>query len=459
MTHSRLLIVFLVALGAAAILALPVPVGTGPKVLPALALTVFTVSLWATGSVPEHRAAVAFFILALGFDIAPASVIFSGFRSSAFWLVFGGVIIGVAADRTGLGRVMAHGFVRRLSGSYVQLIAGIVIGAVALAFLIPAAIARLIILMPIVLGLADSLGLKPGSKGRIGMVLATTLGSFYIPMTILPANLPNMVLAGVADSLFDIKMTYGTYLLMHFPITGAIKACLMVAIISVMFRDKIQTGGSLDEDPPRLGSDGRRMAVIVAITLTAWITDFMHGISPGWVAIAAALVCVLPRVGVIGPADFKKNTSFQTLLFVVAVLALGTVVANSGAGALIADWILAATRFSPNDIFYDYAVFSGMSILFGMFATLPGAIAVLAPFAGEVAQASGVPLFTVLMMLVNGFSTVFFPYQSAPIMIGIRLGGVTMKDALFVTVTLSLMTITMLLPLNYFWWRWLGYFP
>ena len=58
-------------------------------------------------------------------------------------------------------------------------------------------------------------------------------------MTILPANLPNVVLAGVADSLYGLKITYGAYLLMNFPVLGALKALVLVAVICFFFNDPI----------------------------------------------------------------------------------------------------------------------------------------------------------------------------------------------------------------------------
>ncbi len=202
---------------------------------------------------------------ALGFSVAPPEIVFSGLRSSAFWLVVGGVVIGVAAERTGLGRYLAHFFTRRLDASYLQLIAGIVVGAVALAFLIPSSMGRLVILMPIVLGLADNLGLKPGSKGRTGMVLATTFGTFYVPLTILPANLPNVVLAGVSDTLYDLSITYGVYLLMNFPVTGVIKGGFLISMISFMFREEIPKTIGRNDEPLKLHSDGRRLAMILSV--------------------------------------------------------------------------------------------------------------------------------------------------------------------------------------------------
>ncbi len=458
MTRARLWVVPLVAAAAFTVLALPVPAGTGPQVLPALALTVFTVGLWATGSLPEYVTAVVFFVLALALGIAPPEVVLSGFWSSAFWLVAGGLVIGVAADRTGLGRFLAHAFLRRLSASYPRLITGIVLGAVVLAFLIPAAIGRLIILMPIILGLADKLGFAPGTRGRTGMVLATTMGSFFMPLTILPANLPNVVLAGVADSLYGLKITYGAYLLMNFPVLGALKALVLVAVICFFFDDPIAENAT-DVEKPRLSPEGRRLALIVGVTLAVWATDFVHGIQPGWVAVAAALICVSPGVGVIKATDFPGLGSFLILFFVAAVLALGNVVATSGAGALIAGKLLALTDFRPGGTGYAYGVFSAMSMAMSLFATLPGAIVVMAPFAAEVAEASGLPLLAVLMIIVNGFSTVIFPYQGGPILVGLRLGGVSLTDGLKVTLALAAITVVLLLPLHFFWWRWLGGLP
>jgi len=464
LSARRLIFVFLVA-AAAAVLLLPVSDTIGPAVMPALALTVFTVGMWATGAMPEHYTSVVFFILALVFQIAPVEVIFSGLKSSAFWLIAGGMVIGVSADRTGLGRYLAHAFVRRLNKSYLQLITGIVIGAVALAFLIPAAIARLIILMPIVLGLADQLGFKAdtkeetrgGNRGRAGMVLATTFACFFIPLTILPANLPNVVLAGVAESLYGLKITYGFYLLMQFPVTGALKGVLLIAIIHFLFRQPIPNPGQSAGPPPRLSPEGKRLAVIVGVTLCIWATDFIHGIAPGWVAIGTAIVCVMPGLGVVRPVDFRRTKGFQTLFFVAAVLALGSVVASSGAGSLITDGLLALNEFRPGHPANTYWAFSAIGMIISLFATLPGAIVVLAPFANDVAAAAGLPVMSILMVMVNGFSTVFFPYQSAPLLVGIRLGSVTLTDGLKVCLPLAILTVILLLPLNYLWWTWLGH--
>ena len=68
---------------------------TYPLLLPSLIVGV-TIVLWATSLLPEFITALLFFTAAMTARIAPPEVIFGGFASSAFWLVFSGFVLGVA---------------------------------------------------------------------------------------------------------------------------------------------------------------------------------------------------------------------------------------------------------------------------------------------------------------------------------------------------------------------------
>lgn len=455
----QLLIVAVLGLAACALLAVPLPEGRPDTIRPVLAITLFTIGLWATGALKEHMGALIFFVLAMMAVVAPPEVVFSGFASTAFWLVFGGVIMGSAAEQTGLGAYLGSNFARRIGGSYRHLILGIVAVATAIAFLIPTALGRMLLLMPIVFALADRLGFAPGSNGRKGMVLALVLGSMVAPLTILPANVLNAVLAGAAESLHGVTITYGTYLLMNFPVMGVLKSLIMVVLILVVYPARTPDKELTMEEPEPLSAEGRRLAWILLVTLLVWATDFLHGISPGWVAAAAGIVCLLPGIGVVHEDRFREAINIEMLLFVAGILGLGNTIASSGTGSLIADTLLAYANFSPDTPFHTYAVYIATGTVMQFFATLPGTIVVLAPFADTIAAASGLPILTVLMMQVCAFTTFFFPYQTAPLLVGVRLGKLAVIDAVRVMAPLGLMAFIAVLPLNYLWWKLLGYLP
>ena len=219
-----------VALCASLIIA-PDVFGLTPPVGRAAGLAGAAIGLWATGVIPEYLTALAFFLGAVLVSAAEPSVIFAGFASTAFWLVFAGMVLAGGVDRTGLGRRLAAVLIKRLDGSYARVIAGIVLVATGLAFLLPSTMGRVLLLLPIVLALAERLGFGPDSKGRTGMVLAALLGSYLMAAGILPGNVANMVMAGASETIYGLKLQYGPYLILHFPVLGIGKALVLVLAI------------------------------------------------------------------------------------------------------------------------------------------------------------------------------------------------------------------------------------
>jgi anion transporter len=422
----------------------------------AAGLTVLTIGMWATSALPEHLVSIIFFVLAIVLAVAPQEVVLSGFLSSALWLVFGGLVLGVAVQRTGLGEWLASGIVDRIGASYASVIAAVVIGNVVLGFLVPSAMARAVILMPIVVALAEQLGFRAGDRGRTGMIVTTAVCVYVLPATILPANLPNAVLLGAADTLYDIPITYGEYLLYNFPVNGAVKAVLLWALACRLFSatPKPRTDAAAEHTP--LTQDGRRLLVLLCACLALWITDRWHGIAPGWISTAAALICLLPGVNLVPHESFRRDVSFAMLIYVAGILGLGAVVAHTGLGNVFAQFVLAHAGLDPAAPGHAYTVLTFLSASTGLFATMPGIVAIMAPLAGELANATQLSLATVLMTIVNGYTLVAFPYQAGPIVFALILGGARFRDAVRLMLPLLAVSAVVLMPLTYLWWRFIG---
>lgn len=423
----------------------------------AAGLTVLTIGMWATSALPEHLVAVIFFVLAIVLSVAPQEVVLSGFLSSALWLVFGGLVLGVAVQRTGLGGWLASGVVDRIGVSYASVIAAVVIGNVLLGFLVPSAMARAVILMPIVVALAEQLGFTPGHRGRTGMVVASAVCVYIVPATILPANLPNAVLLGAADTLYGVQITYGQYLLLNFPVNGALKAVLLWALVCRLFPATLSSRPERAAAPAPLSRDGRRLLVLLCACLVLWVTDSWHGIAPGWISTGAAAVCLLPRVNLVPAESFQREVSLATLIYVAGILGLGAVVADSGLGVVFADFVLAYAGLDPGAPAHGFATLSFLAASMGLFATMPGIVAIMSPLAGELASATQFPLLTVLMTVVNGYTLVAFPYQVGPIVFALMLGGARFRDALRLMLPLLVISAIVLIPLTFVWWRCLGF--
>src|SRR6201996_6492573 len=191
--------------------------------------------LWATNALPEYLTSLLFFAPLTVFRGAPPSVAFSGFESAAFWLVLSGFVLGAAIKKVGLADRIANSLSALLSQSWLSMVFGVVCLTYALAFVMPSNMGRITLLMPIIMALADRTGLGEGSRGRIALVLAVGLGTYELSASILPANVPNLIMTGAAERAYGVQFNYLPYLLLHAPVVGVLKGILIVICLVRLF--------------------------------------------------------------------------------------------------------------------------------------------------------------------------------------------------------------------------------
>ena len=73
------------------------------------------------------------------------------------------------------------------------------------------------------------------------------------------------------------------------------------------------------------------------------------------------------------------------------------------------------------------------------------------------AEATGLPLATVVMTQVIGYATPLMPYQAAPIVVAMGMAGVPARDGLRLCLAVAAATLLVLAPLDYAWFRLLGW--
>jgi di/tricarboxylate transporter len=424
-----------------------------------LGITVMTLGLLVTGVLPGFMTALLFFLAAVLLQVAPPAEIFSGFYSAAFWLIVAGMVIGMAIKSTGLGDRIASLLGRHLEHSYLALIAGLMVVCSLLGFLMPSSMGRAVMMIPIGLALAERCGFEPDSKGRTGVVMAVAFGCHMPTFAILPANIPNVVLIGAAETIYDLAFSYTHYLLLHFPVLGILKAVLITWLIVKVFPDRpnpqlTQASEENDQGVPNNGQ--MRLGIILLVTLAFWMTDSLHGISPAWVGLAATCFLLLPRVGLVDAKRFSQGMDFTLLLFIAGVLGLGSLVASSGLGSLMAVYLEDWLPLEQGADFTNFVSLSLMSFIATLGLTLPGVPAVLTPMASDLAAQTGWSVSTVLMTQVLGFSTILFPYQSGPLLVSLQLAKEPLNRILKITLPLTLITLLILMPLDYLWWQFIG---
>ncbi|WP_411034847.1 SLC13 family permease [Shinella sp. BYT-45] len=422
----------------------------------AATLAAMCISLWSTGAVPEYWPAMAFFAVAIILQVAPAEVVLSGFHSSTLWLLLSGMVMGSAIRHTGLGRRCAAVLAGFLGRRYGTVLAGIVAFSVALAFVMPSSMGRIALLVPIVTSLADHMGYGKGSNGRTAFLMAAAFATCLPAYAILPANTPNMILAGSAESLYGLHISYWDYLVLHFPVLGAAKAAVLTLLILRMFPDHDPAAGPIaPRDGPMTGREWHLLAVLAAC-LAFWLTDGLHHVSPGWVGLAFALYCLWPGFALTSADCLNKDVNHAPLFFVAGILGLGSVIAATGLGAALVGIIGETVSLSADRPIRSILALTAMSGLVGVATNLPGVPTVMTPGADALAASTGLPLATVLMTQVLAFSNIVLPYQAPPLVTAIQLAALPAKAVTGLCIRLFVITAVVLTPLDLLWWSVLG---
>ena len=432
------------------------PAGMSTDQVLTFGVMLITLSLWGTGLVPGYVASTFLFTALILAGLAAPEEVFSSFSSSATWLVVAGFIIGAAITHTGLGARLGALARPHLSKSYATLIGGLMVLGMALGFVMPSSLGRAAVLVPVGMALADALGLGKGSTGRTGVAVLIAIATNMPSFAILPSNIPNIILSGVAEQSLGVQFSYTHYLLLHYPVLGIVKSVMIVALVLLFFPARVAQNDTAPT--PSAGSGRHQVAllVILLVTLGFWSTDQFHGINPAWIGLGASLVLMVPQLGFVPPPVFRNSVDFSMLLFVAGALTLGSVVNSSGLGKIIAHEVFALLPFKPGHDFLNFVSLSLLGSTTSIFTTMAGVPAVLTPLAPELARSTGFSLPAVLMTQVIGFSSVIFPYQVGPLIVAMGLAGESTRPLLKITLSLFVLTLLFLIPLDYLWWKALG---
>lgn len=415
-----------------------------------ISLILSTIIYWATNIVPLYFSSLIFLFTSVVFSLSSKEIIFSGFSSPAFWLVFAGMLIASAIKSTNLTNRFSNLFSDIKNLTYLKLLIFISIFSVLFSFIMPSSVVRIVLLIPLAVALATSLGFKESDKGYIGIMLTFILSTSIPAFTVLPANVPNMILAGLTKEIYDYELLFSYYLLANFLILGLLKNVVIVTLIYYFFKD---TPKKIIERQEKINFSKDEMIVVgaILIMLIFWLSDFVHKISPSTIAIIGVLFLAYPSINIIKAKDIN-TINFSSLIYVAAIISLGSIVSSN---SFIKDGLIKiVNQFEMFDLeVLNYMALTTFMSISGVIITQPTIPAIFTPIAEQISQISNFSLTEVFMMQIGAFSNVFFPFQAPPLIVGLALSKIKQIHMLKVILITAVITILFLYPLEYYWLR------
>ncbi len=446
--------------------AVPVAVWFSPFDIPAaakhaMAISSFMILAWMTNVMEYGAAGLIGCLLFWALGVADRDTAFSGFTNDTPWFLVGAILLGVAANKTGVPQRVGAFVVTNVGSSYSQLLLGIIITSFVLTVVVPSGSARIVIMAAMAIGIINVFGVGKGSNiGRAIFLVITYTAAIFDKMIIAGAGA--ITARGYIVSVGQVQVSWAIWFFAFLP-------CAFVTILAAWrfalwyYPPEVPSlEGRMDQLTTQLRTavpwttQSLKASILIALAIVLWLTDFIHHVSPAIIALAMALIAFLPFVNVLDAEDMQR-TNLLPFFFVAAALSMSTVAQETGAlklltdsffgglQPLLSDRVLAVPALYWGGFFYHFATASEISML-----------ATSLPVLMEFAKANHLDVLWIGMIWSFSAGGKLFAYQSAPLVIGYAYGYFRHTDLIVIGAFLTVVEFAALALSVAFYWPFLG---
>lgn len=434
------------------------PLPLDPKPHHALAITAFMILAWITEAMNQGLAGVIGCYLFWALGVVRFDVAFSGFANDTPWFLLGAIVLGIVASKSGLARRLAYITILRVGVTYQRLLLALILADFFLTFVVPAGIARVVILAAVALGLLEALALGPGSNLGRGMFLIITYTAGVFDKTII-AGAAAITGRGIIETIGHVEVLWSQWLLAYLPSDIITILVAWRLVVWLYPPEKASLPGGihfLREEVRKMGpwNNTEKKALFFILTAVAlWMTDFVHHIPASMICIGIALLAALPAAGFLDIADLTQTSYVPIFAFVASAVSMGEVLRATKSlerlTSVLFSWlepVLARPYLSGFVLYWTgfvYHIFLGSEVSM-LAASMPPLM--------HMAQVHRLNPLALGMIWTFSSGGKIFVYQSAVMIAGYSYGYFTSKDLLRLGFCMSIVdSLQMLLLVPIYW--------
>ena len=192
------------------------PLDLEPQTKHAFAIVAFMVVAWITQAIDYALAGLVGCFLFWALGVVKFPVAFSGFANDTAWFLFGALLIGAIATRSGVARRIAYWIMLRLGATYPRVLLGLIITDFLLTFIVPSGIARVVIMAAIAIGLVEAFGAARGSNVARGMFLILSYTANIFDKMII-AGAGSITARGLIEKVGGVEVLWSQWFIAFLP--------------------------------------------------------------------------------------------------------------------------------------------------------------------------------------------------------------------------------------------------
>ena len=466
----RLAAVLVVMVG---VLAIPPQPGLSAEGQRVLAIVAAAVVLWATEVVPVAVSSLIVIVLLVVMGgVQNPSEALAGFSSPILYFLLGSLAMGAAVMRSGLAERLAGQLVRRSRGSSKRLLGQLLMGMPLMAFAMPSAINRNAMLIPAYEHAFRSLSINRREPLAKSVMLVLGLLNPFASSALMTGGLAPMT----TSTLLGGFTWFRWFLLMAVPYY--VLLALGGILVYLLFRPPPSLNGEQAKGAPKAAEgtsyqepglpiprekrpftreEKLTMAVVSGASLL-WLTDFIHHWNAAIPALMAAVILMLPGVGIFTWGQFEKSVGWSTFFVLGASLSLTQALISTGAASWFAEGLMKLfASGSPSPWLLAVFVILITTIVHLGIPNMSACIALLIPVVTAFANATGInPVAAGLIVGIVVDAVVLYPVQTATNLLAYEAGHFDGMDVLKVGMGMLGLTTAVVLLVAIPWWGLMG---
>ena len=437
------------------------PLDLEPQTKHAFAIVAFMVVAWITQAMDYALAGFIGCFLFWALGVVRFPVAFSGFANDTAWFLFGALLLGAVATRSGIARRIAYAVMLRVGITYPRILLGLIVTDFLLTFLVPSGIARVVIMAAIALGLAEAFAAPRGSNVARGMFLILTYTANIFDKMII-AGAGSITARGLIEKVGGVEVLWSQWFLAFLPCSIITLFAAWRLTLWLYPPEKVSLDGGyayLRDELKKMGPlspSEWKAALLMAAAILLWLTDFIHHIPASVVGMGAGLFALLPWVGILDIEDMRR-LNYMPVFFVAAAVSMGTVMEATNAIDVLTQsmfgWIepLLTNIVATTAVMY-WAAFAYHFLLASEISMLGTSIPLVMEFAKTHAM-NPLQLGLIWTFAAGGK---LFAYQSGVLIVGYSYGYFEARDLVRIGAWLTLIEFVVLMLLVPFYWPLIG---
>ena len=437
------------------------PLNLNPTAKHAMAIASFMIVSWIAAVIPLAVSGMIGCYLFWILKIAPFEESFGGFADQTPWFLFGAMLFGMMATKSGLARRIAIFVLRRTGSGYSGLLLGMILTSFVLTFLVPSGIACVVIMASVALGLMDVFGLGKGSNVGKGIfvTLTYTAGTFDKIVLAGPAAILGR---GLIEKATGAHLYWSLWLLAFFPCALVVIFVTWRLVLWLYPPEQAALEGNtayLGHESEKLGawsSLEKKSLIFMLIATSLWATDLLHHISPAVIGLGVGLLAAVPGIGVLDTEDLRR-LNYLPVLFTAAAISLSNILIQTQALHAMTDVMFGWMRPFVTNIYMIAVIPYWTAFVYHIM--LGNELAMLAtsvPPLMNFARANGIAMLPLGLVWAFASGGKIFVYQSGVMVTGYSYGYFEPKDLIKVGLCLTAVESLVLLLIVPFYWPHIG---